>query len=122
MGIVSILSANSIMGIFVMGVSGYAYAKKKMEVDKVAMAKSASVTMVSCALFGVLGGPLLIKIVFVAVLTNLFRKKVLDNEKFHEFIKEQIKGLPREKIKEVFSGENVKEIFNKIEEKFSKAA
>jgi hypothetical protein len=49
MGIVSILSANPIMGILVIGTSAFAYSKKKMEFDKKAFGKSAVLAGTSMA-------------------------------------------------------------------------
>lgn len=99
MGIISILSANPIMGIFVIGTSAFAYTKKKMEFDKSAFAKSAIVTSSSMALFSILGMPILFELVIVAVATKVLRKKVLDNEQLIEDIKKQVKEFSENQLK-----------------------
>ena len=90
MGIVSILSANPIMGLFVIGTSAFAYSKKKMEFDKKSFAKSTIVTSTSMALFSILGMPILFELVIIGVLTKVLRKQVLDNDDFLDSIKEKV--------------------------------
>ncbi len=93
MGIISILSANPIMGIFVIGTSAFAYTKKKMELDKSSFAKSAIVTTSSMALFSVLGMPILFELVIGAVATKALRKKILDDEDLMKDIKKKAKPV-----------------------------
>ena len=102
MGIISILSANPVMGILVIGTTGYAYNKKNMEMDKKALVKSATITTVSVALFSILGLPFLLELIFIGVMTKIFRRQILDNEKFQNFIEEKIVNCPKEKIKEFY--------------------
>lgn len=90
MGIISILSANPIMGFFVIAISAFAYIEKKMEFDKKAFTKSAIATSSSVALFGILGFPILFEFIIVIGLTELLKKQVLDNEQFLEDIKSKI--------------------------------
>ena len=101
MGINSIISANPIMGILVICTAGYAYKKKQMKFDKVAFGKSAVMSVVCTALFGVLGLPLLFKFILITVITTLFRTQVLDNEQLHAFIKEDIVDKAKEKNEEI---------------------
>ena len=96
MGILSILSANPLMGLAVVAVSVFAYKKKKMEFDGVAFAKSGVVATSSIALFGILGLPILFELVIVGVLTALLRKKVLDNETLCRDILEKLKEKGRD--------------------------
>jgi hypothetical protein len=93
MGIISILTANPIMGILVIGTSAFAYGKKKVEFDKSAFLKSSIVATSSTAIFGalgVLGMPILFELVIVGVLTNVLRKKILDNDALLKSIQEKI--------------------------------
>ncbi len=105
MGIISILSANPIMGIFVISTSAYAYQRKKMKLDKSAFSKSAIVSGASTAMFGLLGMPLLAELVIIAVLTKLLRSQVLDNNQLHEFLKIKISSW-QDDIKDI-SFENI---------------
>jgi hypothetical protein len=89
MGIVSILSANPIMGILVIGTSAFAYTKKKMEFDKKAFGKSAVLAGTSMALFSILGMPILFELVIVGILTNILKKQVLENDQLLANIKNQ---------------------------------
>ena len=103
MGIVSILSANPIMGIFVIGAAGYAYKKKNMGFDRVAFGKSTIMSIFTVALFGVLGLPILFELILVVTLTKLFRKQVLDNAEFQVFVKENILDRVKEKTEEIYA-------------------
>lgn len=103
MGIISILSANPIMGVFVISTSAFAYQKKKMEFDKEAFTKSAIVTSSSMALFSILGMPILAELIIVGVATKLLRTKVLDNQELSNFMKNKIK----DKVNQ-FSTEEIK--------------
>jgi hypothetical protein len=87
MGIQSIIAANPVMGFFVISVTAYAYFVKKTKFNKVAMFKSGTVAAVSASLFAIMGMPILIELVIVISLTYVFRKKILDNEKLVELIK-----------------------------------
>lgn len=93
MGIISILSANPIMGIFVIATSAFAYQKKKMEFDKTAFSKSAIVTTTSMALFGALGMHILAELIIVGVTTKLLRAKILDNEQLQNLILKETKNF-----------------------------
>ena len=76
MGIISILSANPIMGIFTISSAAFAYKKKQMEFDGSAFGKSAAISATSMALFSILGLPILFELILVTVLTKLFRKSI----------------------------------------------
>ena len=109
MGIISILSANPIMGIIAIGTSAYAYTKKKMEFDKKSFMKSAIITTTSMALFSFLGLPILFELVIVAVVTRVLRKKVLDDDKLLEAISIQIKAIGSKTCE---SAANMLKVFN----------
>lgn len=99
MGIISILSANPIMGIFVIATSAFAYNKKKMEFDQKSFSKSAIVTTSSMALFsalGIFGLPLLMELILVGVLTKLLRKQVLDNTDLHNLVLSEVKKFGKQ--------------------------
>jgi len=80
MGIQSIISANPIMGIFTIAVVAYAYFVKKTNLDTKATMKAGAIAAVSATLFTIMGFPILVEFVIIIVLTNLFRKQILDNE------------------------------------------
>lgn len=86
MGITTIASANPLMGICVVATSAYAYRKKKMELDKLEMAKSSVITVMSLAMFSILGLPVLVNLVVVCVVTQVVRKKVLDNDEVQAIV------------------------------------
>ena len=80
MGIVSILSANPIMGIFVTALGGYAYWKERRRFDGKGIAKGATLTLVSAGIFSILGLPILLELVIVMVVGTLLRKHLFDNK------------------------------------------
>lgn len=91
MGIQSIISANPIMGILTIGVVAYAYFVKKTNLDAKATMKAGAIAAVSATLFTIMGFPILVEFVLVIVLTNLFRKQILDNEQLAMLIKTNAK-------------------------------
>lgn len=101
MSIISIISANPVMGIFIIATACYAYKRKSMEFDKVAFSKSAAVSVFSMALFGVLGLPVLLQLTIVIVASALFKAQVLDNAALHKFIKEDILNKAKENMTEI---------------------
>lgn len=115
MGISSILSANPIMGIFVIATAGYAYKIKSMEFDKIEFGKSVLLSISATALFGALGIPILFKLILIATLTKLLRKQVLDNEEFHAFVKENVLDRVQENKEEIYA--SVEETYDLINQK-----
>ena len=111
MGIVSILSANPLMGLMVISTTAFAYKKKKMELDKTRLAKSAVVTTASMAMFSILGMPILFEVVLIAFLTSKLRKNVLDNDDFHNWLKENVAEKAIEKSEDLEA--KFKDYFNK---------
>lgn len=89
MGVSSIMGANPIMGIFVIGLAGYSYAYKKNELDKKTMGKAAAATAFSSIVFMVLGLPFFIELIVVIVASSYFKKKVLNDDELLEKIKYQ---------------------------------
>lgn len=90
MGIVSIISANPLMGIMIITTTAYAYMFKKIECDKIAMFKSSISTVFCFSLFATLSFSLLTNLVLVCVLSRLFSNYVLDNTQLHEIISQHI--------------------------------
>ena len=88
MGILSITSANPIMGLTVIGVAAYSYVIKKREVDGTSLAKGATMSGLSISLFAVMGLPILIEFVIVIAISILFRKHFLDNKNALKLLKE----------------------------------
>ena len=93
MGITAIISANPLMGLMVVAVTGYSYFKKKKKLEGKALAKGAAVAGVSAGLFAVLGLPILVELVLVIVLTALLRKHLLDNEALFEMVSSQVQQV-----------------------------
>ncbi|MDB9787267.1 hypothetical protein OAB57_04100 [Bacteriovoracaceae bacterium] len=90
MGIVSILSANPLMGLFLIVTSGYAFTQTKLKLNRTVFGKSVIATSASMTLFSILGLPILAELVIIGVLTNVLRKQVLDNKDFHKFVDEKV--------------------------------
>lgn len=93
MGVVSITSANPIMGIVVTAVGAYAYVKEKKKIDKKAMATSASLAATSAVIFGALGLPILLEFAIVLVVATLLKKHIFNNEEAMLIIKQNIAAL-----------------------------
>lgn len=92
MSIQSIISANPIMGIFVIVITAYSYFIKKTGLDFKAAMQSGAVAAVSATLFTIMGLPLLVEFAVVLVITNLLRKQILDNEQLSMLIKKNAKN------------------------------
>ena len=75
MGIITILTANPLMGISVVICTGYAYVKKKNDLNKKNAIKGAGYTTISLAIFSVLGLPILIELIIVVMFLRLLKKK-----------------------------------------------
>ena len=93
MGITAIISANPLMGLMVVAVTGYSYFKKKKKLEGKALAKGAAVAGVSAGLFAVLGLPILVELVIVIVLMALLRKHLLDNEALFEMVNSRVRQV-----------------------------
>jgi hypothetical protein len=74
MGIVSITSANPIMGMITMGLTFYSYKVKKTEIDKKSFVKGGVITSSSVLVFTVLGLPFLIELIIVLMVSHLLKK------------------------------------------------
>lgn len=85
MGIISIISANPLLGIVLIAMTSWAYVKKKIAVDKASIAKGGALAALSATIFYVLGLPILIELVIVLSVSHLCKKHVLDNEKLAQF-------------------------------------
>ena len=90
MGITAIISANPLMGLMVIAVTGYSYFKKKQKLEGKALAKGAAVAGISAGLFAVLGLPILVELVIVIVVMTLLRKHILDNDVLFEMVRAKI--------------------------------
>ena len=80
MGVVSITSANPILGLITVLVTAYSYFIKKRQLDKSAVFKSGTVAAFSALIFTALGLPFLIEFGVVLVLSNILKKKILSND------------------------------------------
>ena len=86
MGVLSISSANPIMGLMVIGITAYSYALKKKEFDGKSAGKGAALAGIGVAMFSVMGFHVLIEFIIVIAVSVLFRKHILDNEKLGKLI------------------------------------
>ncbi len=86
MGIISILSANPIMGLAVIATSAYAYFIKKRELDGRTFVSGGVIGAVSLGVFAVLGLPLLVELVIAMVLAGLLKKYVLSRSDLMEML------------------------------------
>jgi hypothetical protein len=82
MGIITILTANPLMGISVVICTGYAYVKKKKDLNKENAIKGAGYTTISLAIFSVLGLPVLIELIIVVMLLRILKKKESNGSEF----------------------------------------
>lgn len=73
-GVVSVMTANPIMGFLMVIIAGYAYFKKKKEFDKDSLLKGAVTGGISVAIVTFLGLPFLIEFIMVLIVTTLIRK------------------------------------------------
>jgi len=87
MGIISILSANPLMGFCVIGFAAYALVVKKTGLKPRALLKGGSITAVSVTLFATLNTFLLVELTIVIATTIALRKYVFDNEQLIEAVK-----------------------------------
>ena len=118
MGIISIISANPVMGIFVTAIAGYSYWKEKKQIDKKAFLQGAVLTGTSAALFAILGLPVIIEFIIVMVVTTQLKKQVFDNEVLMEIIKRNL-PLARENLARVRT--QLQEEFDRLKERATQA-
>jgi hypothetical protein len=91
MGIISIISANPLMGIGVVFCTAYAYVVKKKALDKNALTLGVGLAGTSMLMFSTLGFPLLMNLVIVIVVNKLIRKTYLQKNEIYEYLKAKIK-------------------------------
>ena len=84
MGIISILAANKLMGIVVIVQTVWAYVVKKKKLDGPTAIKGAGLSIISWAIFSILGLPILIELVIVIAIFKLVKK---DRSKVKQFPK-----------------------------------
>ena len=105
MGIISILSANPLMGLAVIATTGYAYFVKKREVDGKALLKGGVMATTSMAVFAVLGLPLLVELVIAMVVAALVKKYVLSRDDVADMVitrTGEVGAAALEKLKSAF--------------------
>ena len=74
MGIISILTANTFMGITVIAQTVWAYVVKKKKLDNKHAVKAAGLSVISWSIFSILGLPILIELVIVMLVFKLLKK------------------------------------------------
>jgi len=90
MGIISIISANPLMGIAAVLCTAYSYFIKKNKLDKKKLFIGASMAGMSAAIFTVLGLPVFVELGIVIVTTKLLKDRVIENDELLNFIKSKI--------------------------------
>ena len=73
MGILSIITANPLMGIMVVFLTAYSFVVKKEKIDGKQFIKGAGLSTVSCAIFATLGLPILVELVIVMVVYRVLK-------------------------------------------------
>ncbi len=116
MGIVSIISANPIMGMVVVAGGAYAYAKERKKIDKKGLAQGAGLAAMSAAIFGMLGLPILLELVIVMVVSGLVKKHVFNNNELASMLKQHLTDAP-DKMRATISG-----VVKDLEKKLKKIA
>lgn len=87
MGIVSIASANPIMGVFTIVMAAYGYKKKKAELCKKSLLKGSTMSVVSMGLFALLGLPFLVELVLVLIVSLTLKKHLFERDDLLEYFK-----------------------------------
>jgi hypothetical protein len=91
MGIVSIMSANPLMGICTVATTAYAYKKKKQKIDKTSFIKSGAASGAAALLVGALGAPFLIELILAAVVVKTIKSEASNPKNILALIKKHIK-------------------------------
>lgn len=94
MGIVSIMTANPLMGIATVLCAAHSYAIKKNKLDKRKFASGAGIAGISITIFSILGLPLLIEVGIVLVTTQLMKKASVDHQQFLQILRRRVATLP----------------------------
>jgi len=94
MGVISIMSANPLMGIATVLCAAHSYAIKKNELDKGKLATGAGIAGLSVTIFGILGLPILIELGIVLVVTRLIKNATVDHRQFLLIMKKRVALLP----------------------------
>lgn len=111
MGVISILSANPIMGILTIITTTYAYFVKKIEINRVEAFRSASSSFFIWTIFSALGLPILIEILLVIVLLKIMNKAI-DKKRVFEYIENKFSKINlQERVKSFDFMENKKAIY-----------
>jgi hypothetical protein len=95
MGIVSIISANPLLGVAIVLITAYAYVVKKKKVEGKRLAMGASLSGLSLGLFAILGLPILLELGIVLVVAALLRKQIMDRDDLLDYLKSRVAELPR---------------------------
>ena len=93
MGVVSVVSANALMGIAMVAITAYAYKKKKIEFSGKDFASGAATTSFSIMLFYLLGLPFLIELIIVAVVSVLIKKTFVSSDQIRALVFSQMQKV-----------------------------
>ena len=91
MGIIAILSGNILLGITVIVQTTYAYVIKKKKLDNKSTMKGAGLTVISWAIFSLLGLPILVELVIVLMVIKLIKGEKLPGRSIITSIFERLK-------------------------------
>ena len=93
LGIVSILSANPVLGVIVVFFAAFNFVKNGEKPDAKSMAQGSAAAAFSMFLFSILGLPILLELIIVLIAGVSLKKYVIDNELFHSFIADGLKNI-----------------------------
>jgi hypothetical protein len=82
MGILSIITANPLMGIMVVFLTAYSFVVKKENIDGEQFIKGAGSSTVSCIIYATLGLPILVELVIVMVVYRLLKGQGIPGKDF----------------------------------------
>lgn len=95
MAIVSLISANPLMGIALVAITAYSYVFKKQQLDGYAVMKGATMAAFGYAIFSVLGLPMLVELVIVMLASIAIRKHFPEKKELQKLVSAKLKDLKR---------------------------
>lgn len=91
MGIISILSANPLMGVFTIASTAYSYKVKKQKLDKKSLLQGGATSGVTALILGALGLPFIFELIIAMLVVKLIKKHVFSTSDFKTLILKNIK-------------------------------
>ena len=93
MGIIAILSANSLMGITVIVQTVWAYVVKKKKLENKAALRGAGLSVITWSIFTILGLPILVELIIALAVLKLIKKAPLPGKSVVKLIFKRIQRL-----------------------------